>query len=62
MFRVLKVSSDQTFFLAIAIMDKFFEAKQKEGVCLRKGELHVIGLAAIFISSKYEDVIPIHMD
>jgi len=61
-FRVLKVSSDQTFFLAISLMDRYFEAKQKESVCLKKSQLHSIGLVCVFISSKYEDVIPIHMD
>jgi hypothetical protein len=43
-------------------MDRFFEAKQQEGLELKKVDLHIIGLASIFLSSKFEDVIPIHME
>jgi hypothetical protein len=31
-------------------------------ISLPKGDLHLIGIASIFISSKYEDVIPIYLD
>jgi hypothetical protein len=43
-------------------MDKFFYECSISGVSLLKSQLHLIGLSSIFISSKYEDVIPIHMD
>lgn len=36
--------------------------KQKENIRLEKSDLHLVGLVSIFISSKYEDVIPIHME
>jgi hypothetical protein len=52
----LKESTDATFFLAVSIMDRYFEARQKERVVLEPGELHIIGVTSIFISSKYEDV------
>lgn len=60
-FRVLKVSTEQTFFLAVAIMDHYFNRTRLLGINLERKELHLTGLVAVFMSSKYEDVIPIHM-
>eukprot|EP00347_Sterkiella_histriomuscorum_P024362 403331384 len=60
-FRVLKVSSAQTFFLAVTIMDQYFNRARLLGLNLERKELHLTGLVSVFLSSKYEDVIPIHM-
>ena len=49
---------DQTFFVAICLMDRYFQAKQ---TCLEVNELHVTGVAAMFIASKYEDIYPLKM-
>jgi hypothetical protein len=43
-------------------MDRYFAKKKEMGIIIDKSELHVIGLASIFISSKFEDLIPIHMN
>ena len=61
-FRVFKVSSVHTFFLAVSLLDRYCAAKAHTKHKLMKNELHEIGLSVIFLSSKYEDVIPIHMD
>jgi hypothetical protein len=60
-FRVLKRSSPQTFFLSVSLMDNFFMKKHERKVKLDSNDLHEIGLVCIHISSKFEDVIPIYM-
>ena len=50
--------SDQTFFLAVNIMDRYFKASER---ILKSSDLHLTGVVAMFIASKYEDVIPILM-
>ncbi|CDW73935.1 UNKNOWN [Stylonychia lemnae] len=60
-FRVLKLSSQTTFNLAVTIMDRYFHGMKLLKKVLDRQELHLVGLVSIFISSKYEDVIPIHM-
>jgi cyclin A len=50
--------SDQTFFLAVNIMDRYFKNADKQ---LQSSELHLIGVVSMFIASKYEDVIPLLM-
>lgn len=62
MLRVLNVKADQTFFLVVSIMDRYFLAKSLEGCCLKKEDLHLIGLVAVYIGSKFEDVHPISME
>lgn len=51
-------TSDQTFFLAVNLMDRFF--KQTKDTINSK-ELHLIGITAMFLAAKYEDVVPILM-
>eukprot|EP00347_Sterkiella_histriomuscorum_P013950 403362738 len=60
-YRVLKISNPQTFFLSTSIMDRYFEARNRHQKPLDKSDLHKIGLVSILISSKYEDVFPIRM-
>jgi hypothetical protein len=43
-------------------MDRYFLAKQEETISIVKNDLHLLGLVSIYISSKFEDVIPIFMD
>jgi len=50
--------SDQTFFLAIDIMDRFFKNSSRP---LTSSDLHITGVVAMFIASKYEDVVPLMM-
>ena len=47
--------SDQTFFLAVNIMDRYFKASPR---ALPITELHLTGLVAMFLASKYEDIMP----
>jgi hypothetical protein len=49
---------DQTFFLATALMDRYFKgcAGTKE-----VKDLHIIGVTSMFIGSKYEDIFPLKM-
>lgn len=51
-------TSDQTFFLAVNILDRYFKLSNKN---LNSSDLHVSGIVAMFIASKYEDVIPLLM-
>lgn len=55
--------SDQTFFLTINLMDRYFAAlnqgSQKRALELH--ELHITGVVCMFIASKYEDVYPLLM-
>eukprot|EP00347_Sterkiella_histriomuscorum_P003741 403363124 len=60
-FRVFKDSADQTFFLALSLMDRYFTVKNQKNEVLDKSELHEIGLVSILLSTKYEDVIPISL-
>jgi hypothetical protein len=59
-FRVMK-SCDETFFLSVSIMDRYFKANKKAGLKVKKEKLYLLGLASIFLSSKFEDVEPISM-
>ena len=49
---------DQTFFLAISLMDRYF--KNTEGV-KEVSDLHVTGVTTMFIASKFEDIYPLKM-
>ena len=53
--------ADQTFFLAINIMDRYFDALNRENVTLELQELHTTGVVCMFMASKYEDVYPLLM-
>lgn len=50
--------ADQTFFLAVNILDRFFKKARKS---LPQSELHLTGMVSMFISSKYEDLSPLLM-
>lgn len=44
---------DQTFFLAVSLMDRYL---QKSSVKHEVSELHLLGVTCMFIASKYEDI------
>ena len=49
---------DQTFFLSSALMDRYFKGcKDSKEV----KDLHIIGVTAMFVGSKYEDIFPLKM-
>lgn len=49
---------DQTFFLAVSILDRYFKNKSETREI---SDLHIIGVTCMFISSKYEDIYPLKM-
>jgi hypothetical protein len=51
-------NSDQTFFLAINLMDRYFKDSER---VLQGSELHLTGIVSMFIASKYEDIMPLLM-
>jgi hypothetical protein len=51
-------NSDQTFFLAINLLDRYFKNTER---VLTGSDLHLSGIVCMFIASKYEDVIPLLM-
>jgi hypothetical protein len=46
-------TTQNTWFLAVHIMDLFFKKSSKR---LRDGDVHLIGIASMLIATKYEDV------
>ena len=61
MFEVLHLFESKlpTYFTAALLMDKFLMHTER---CLEDYDVHLIGVAAIFMSSKICDITPIHMD
>lgn len=53
--------ADQTLFLAINIMDRYFDSLNKQNIALELHELHTTGVVCMFMASKYEDVYPLLM-
>jgi len=51
--------NDHTFFIAINTMDRFFNASKSTS--LQPSELHLIGVVAMFMASKYEDIYPLRL-
>jgi hypothetical protein len=51
--------TDQTFFVAISLMDRYFNQLAKTGKILKLEELHVTGITCMFMASKYEDIYPL---
>jgi hypothetical protein len=49
---------DQTFFLSVSILDRYFKGKQETR---EVSDLHIIGVTTMFIASKYEDIYPLKM-
>jgi hypothetical protein len=47
--------------LAVYILDQYLSEKANQGVCLRADNLYLLGISIVFLSSKYEDVVPIYI-
>jgi hypothetical protein len=60
-FRVLRVTNQETFFLAVSLLDNYMVEKSNRGVTLTADNLYLIGMSSVFIASKYEDIVPIFM-
>ena len=51
-------SEPLTFFLAVEIMDNYL---QKTNKIYNENDMHLIGMVCIYMASKMEDIIPLHM-
>ena len=51
-------SDDNTFFLAVNVMDAYFKSTKNK----LPEELHLIGVTSMFIASKYQDLIPLRLN
>ena len=51
--------NDQTFFMSVSLMDRYLKLKSKK---MFIGDLHAIGVASMFLASKYEDILPLRME
>ena len=49
----------RTYFLAVAIFDAYFRLKQGTKV-LENSDVHLVGVGAMYLASKYEDIYPLH--
>lgn len=49
---------DQTYFLSVALMDRYFKGCLD---CKEIKDLHIIGVTSMFLASKYEDIYPLKM-
>ena len=50
----------RTYYLTVTIMDKFLQANKRHGIVLENKDIHLIGVTALYLASKYEDVVPLH--
>ena len=53
--------SDQTFFLAVSLLDRYLESRRISNQPFKNTELHLSGVTCMFMASKYEDVKPLLM-
>ena len=52
---------DLTYFESINIMDRYFKECSNKNIVLFPEDLHLIGVTAMFISSKYHDIRPLRL-
>ena len=50
---------DKTFFIAVKTMDRYF--KETENNSIQPEDFHLIGVASMFMASKYEDIYPLRL-
>jgi len=49
----------RTYFLAVALFDEYLRAQQGVKV-MENSDVHGVGVAAMYLASKYEDIYPLH--
>lgn len=49
---------DNSFFIAVSTMDKYFKLCENS---IQPSELHLIGVASMFIASKFQDIYPLRL-
>lgn len=55
------ICGDQTFFLAVSLLDRYLASRKARNASFKANELHVTGVTCMFMASKYEDVKPLLM-
>ena len=50
----------RTYFLAVTILDKYLIAAHQNNMIIHNKEVHTLGVASMYLASKYEDVFPLH--
>lgn len=50
--------SEQTFFCAVFMMDEFFRKNTRK---VKISELHILGVVAMWMASKYEEIYPLRL-
>lgn len=49
----------RTYFLAVALFDNFMRGQKGKKV-LENSDVHLLGVGTMYLSSKYEDIYPLH--
>ena len=52
--------SARTYFLAVQIFDNYLVSVKKNGRKIVNKDIHGIGVTAMYLASKYEDIYPLH--
>ena len=52
--------SQRTWFLSVAILDKYLTACYHNGIILENRDIHKGGVASMYMASKMEDTYPLH--
>ena len=50
----------RTYSLAVALLDSYLRLNASRGRVIDNAEVHGIGVACMFVASKYEDIYPLH--
>lgn len=50
----------RTYFLASRIFDAYLIKIGQEGKTFENKDVHAIGVTAMYLASKYEDILPLH--
>lgn len=54
--------SDQTFFLSVHILDCYFVTQTKNNITIKECDIHLLGMIAMYLASKYEETKYIRID
>lgn len=52
--------SERTYFLAVVLLDKYLTASGQQGCCFQNKDIHPLGVTAMYLASKFEDIVPLH--
>jgi hypothetical protein len=61
-FRVFKRSTPETYFVAVSMLNRYLREAETQGDPIQTNDLYIVGLATVFIASKFEDKLPITLD